>query len=196
MRMTTPKLIAIACAFALAASLAACGQKDDAPADKPAETPIVVEDAAADEEAGETEPEPTAEPTEEEEGETIVTPVRRAGGPLAVVADDELCSILVVGTGQGPDGFVHGIDITNNTSEAHVASAQDGSFSADGSPVSASLSAQVAAGETVEAQLTLPYTDALPDADAFAQAALTGELVVAGASDPATPQATYPVTID
>ena len=198
MRMTTSKLATITCALALALSLAACGKKDDASKDEPAETPIIVEDAAADDQTAETdtEPEPAEEPAEEEGGETVVTPVRRAGGPLAVVADDELCSILVIGTGQGPDGFVYGLEITNNTDEALVASAQDGSFSADGSPVSASFSAQVAAGETVEANLTLPYTDALPDADAFAQAALAGELVVAGASDPTTPQATYAVAIN
>lgn len=193
--MRTPaKLTTIVLALTLGLALAACGKKDDTTKDTSSDTPIIVEDTAADEATGSDESE--SAPDEEEEAEAPVMPSRRAGGPLAFVADDELCSILVTGTGHDDNGFLYGVEITNNSSEAIAVSARDGSFTAGGTPVAASLSAQIEAGETAEATLSLAYTDALPDADAFAQAVVTGELDVAAASDPATPRATYPVSIE
>lgn len=196
--MRTPaKLTTIIVALALGLTLAACGKKDDTSQDKPSDTPIIVEDAAADESAAEDETEPTQDETQEEpEAEAPVVPSRRAGGPLAFVADDELCSILVTGTGHDSNGYLYGVEISNNSSEAIVVSARDGSFTANGDPVAANFSAQVEAGETAEATLVLAYTDALPDADAFAQATVAGEFDVAAVSDPATPRASYPVAIE
>ena len=199
--MRTPaKITTIVVALALGLTLAACGKKDDASQDTSSDTPIIVEDAAADEPTPEDEAKPAQDeaeaPEEEAEAEAPVVPNRRAGGPLAFVADDELCSILVTGTGHDGNGYLYGVEISNNSSEAIVVSAQDGSFTADGNPVVASLSAQVEAGETTEATLALTYTDALPDADAFAQATVAGEFDVAAASDPATPRASYPVAIE
>ena len=189
--MRTPaKLTTIIVALALGLTLAACGKKDDTSQDKPSDTPIIVEDAAADESAAEDETQ------EEPEAEAPVVPSRRAGGPLAFVADDELCSILVTGTGHDSNGYLYGVEISNNSSEAIVVSARDGSFTANGDPVAANFSAQVEAGETAEATLVLAYTDALPDADAFAQATVAGEFDVAAVSDPATPRASYPVAIE
>ena len=197
--MRTPaKITTIVVALALGLTLAACGKKDDASQDTSSDTPIIVEDAAADEPTPEDEAEPAQDEAEapEEEAEAPVVPNRRAGGPLAFVADDELCSILVTGTGHDGNGYLYGVEISNNSSEAIVVSARDGSFTANGDPVAASLSTQVEAGETAEATLALAYTDALPDADTFAQATIAGEFDVAAASDPATPRASYPVAIE
>lgn len=197
--MRTPaKITAIVLALMLGLTLSACGKKDDSSTDASSETPIIVEDAAADESADESKTDPAQDADEEEEpeAEVPVMPSRRAGGPLAFVADDELCSILVTGTGHDGNGFLYGIEVSNYSSEAIVVSARDGSFTADGASVAATLSGQVEAGETAQMTLSLAYTDALPDADAFAQAAVAGELDVAAASDPATPRATYSVEIE
>ena len=119
-------------------------------------------------------------------------PVRRAQGPLAIVADDELCSILVTGTGSNDTGYGYGVELTNNGGEDITVVAQDAA-TVGGTAVTASLSCDVAPEDTVEGVLTLAYNDSLPDADSFEGASVVATLDVLDVAGNLV--ASYPVTI-
>lgn len=188
---TIATMTSIVLSLTLSLGIAACGKKTESPDNKTSETVIVTDTEAADEDSEATD-EPADSTTTDGEGESIVVPVKRAQGPLAFVADDELCSILVTGKGSSESGYGYGIEITNNTEQA-LTFAAGSDATVNGTPVEAQFSVEIAPEDTVEGVLALPYNEDLTDASAFEGAPFSATLEVLDATGSSI--ASYPVII-